>query len=136
MKKNHPLLQFIRFNLVGVLNTAVDFLVFLLLNGALRVHYMPAKVLSYGCGLLNSYFFNSRWTFRAAEGRKFRHKFLFVLVNLVALGTSLGIMWLCHNVFRVGDHWGISRDIWANVIATPIAMVVNFTGNRLFVFKD
>ena len=68
MKLKEQGLQFIKFGLVGVLNTLVDFLVYQLLV-YLGLHYAPAQCISYTCGLLNSYFFNSRWTF--GKGKRY-----------------------------------------------------------------
>ncbi|MEL7609830.1 MAG: GtrA family protein [Bacillota bacterium] len=125
----HTIFQFIKFNLVGLLNTAVDFAIYTLLTEVFGVVYFVAKTLSYTAGVLNSFFFNSRWTFRG-EGKGTGKQFmLFVAVNLVSLGVSLGGMYLCKNAL------GITSDFWSNLIVTPVAMVVNFIGNKLFVFK-
>ncbi len=130
MEKKHAFIQFIKFNLVGVINTLVDFLVFTLLTAALHVNYLPAKVVSYSCGLINSYAFNSRWTFRAENRRTKKQKALFVLVNLVALCVSLGAMWVLKNKL------GVESDFLCNVVATPLSLVVNFVGNKLIVFRS
>ncbi len=121
--------QFIKFNLVGVLNTVVDFLIYTLLTEVFGWAYLFAKTVSYSCGVVNSYIWNSRWTFKAEQKRGKREFLLFLLVNLVSLGVSLGIMHACKNWLR------IESDFWCNIIATPIALVVNFLGNKLFVFK-
>lgn len=121
--------QFIQFNLVGIVNTGVDFLMFTLLTELLHVVYLPAKVLSYTCGVINSYALNTAWTFRR-ERRRTRAEFaLFLCVNLVSLCASLGVMYVCRNVLY------IESDFFCNLIATPASMLVNFTGNKLFVFK-
>ena len=129
-KKKNPIWQFIQFNLVGLLNTLVDFLVFTLLTELLHVYYLPAKTVSYCCGLVNSYFCNSRWTFKEKNRRTKKQFLLFVAVNLVSLGVSLGIMWVCRNIFA------IQSDFWCNVVATPCSLIVNFLGNRMLVFRE
>ena len=121
-------LKIIKFGLVGCLNTLVDFLVFTLLNRIFGIYY-AAKVISYACGLLNSYFWNTRWTFREEHKKSTREAALFVLVNLVSLGVSLLMLYVCKNVL------GISVDILSNLIATVVSLLVNFTGNRLIVFR-
>jgi len=122
--------KFIKFNLVGILNTAVDFVVFNVLNGLLGLYYLPAKIISYTCGIANSYVCNSLWTFKEERSKTLKELLGFIAVNLVSLGVSLGVMWLAKNRF------GITSDFWANCIATPVALIVNFVGNRLFVFKS
>lgn len=120
------LIKFIKFNAVGLVNTAVDFLVFTLLV-ALGMNYVPAQVISYACGTLNSYIFNSRWTFKDKRDSA-RRVLAFVAVNLVALGVSLGIQAV------LNDHFGF-QEIVSKIIALPFSIGVNFIGNRLFVFK-
>ena len=66
--KKESIFQFLKFALVGVLNTVVDFLVFQLFNLTLGWMYL-AQVIGYCAGILNSYFWNSRWTFRKEHRR-------------------------------------------------------------------
>lgn len=120
------LIKFIKFNAVGLANTAVDFLVFTLLV-ALNMNYVPAQVISYACGTLNSYLFNSRWTFKDKRDSA-KRVFVFIAVNLVALGVSLGIQAV------LNDRFGF-QEIVSKIIALPFSIGVNFIGNRLFVFK-
>ncbi len=118
--------KFIKFNAVGIINSAVDYLVFTLLI-ALRLHFIPAQIISYVCGMLNSYIMNSRWTFgdkRDTAGRVFA----FIMVNLVALGVSIGVQALCNNEFGF-------NELVSKAISLPFSIAVNFVGNRLFVFK-
>ncbi len=53
----------VRFGLVGVLNTGLDFTVFVLLFYGLGWPLLVANSLGYLTGLANSYLLNSRWTF-------------------------------------------------------------------------
>jgi len=121
--------QFVKFNIVGILNTVVDFLVYTALTELLHLVYIPAKIISYTCGVVNSYIFNTSWTFKKERNRDKKEMFLFLLVNLVSLGVSLGVMYACRNWFH------IESDFICNIIATPVSVVVNFAGNKLFVFK-
>lgn len=138
--------QFIRFAIVGVINTLVDFAVFQALNLLLGWVY-AAQVLGYAAGVINSYLWNSAWTFREQRRRTLREMALFLLVNLASLCVSLGVLWLCREVLGITDAWAASwvpaslsgfvkGDTICKLIATPCAIVVNFLGNRLFVFKD
>lgn len=144
MKKEN-IWQFLKFAVVGVLNTVVDFLVFQLLNLTLGWMYV-AQVIGYSAGVLNSYFWNSRWTFRKEHKRSAREAASFLVVNLVSLGVSLGVLWACKNLLGITDAWVagwvpawlggfVKGDTVAKLIATPCAIVVNFIGNKLFVFR-
>lgn len=137
--------QMVKFAIVGVLNTLVDFAVFQTLNLLLGWVY-AAQVLGYTFGVINSYLWNSNWTFREQRTRSFREIALFLVVNLASLGVSLGMIWLCREVFGVTNEWVagwmpaflsgfIKGDTVAKLIATAVAIMVNYIGNRLFVFN-
>ncbi|MDR0841186.1 MAG: GtrA family protein [Christensenellaceae bacterium] len=128
MLKKESVLQFIKFNLVGVLNTLVDFCIYQLLL-LLGVHYLAAQCISYACGVLNSFFFNSRWTFEQDKPYT-KKKFLsFCAVNLVSLGLSLLLLHICYEII------GLNSNLIIKGAVTVVVMVINFIGNKLFVFK-
>ena len=137
--------QLIKFAIVGVLNTLVDFAVFQTLNLLLGWVY-AAQVFGYTCGIVNSYLWNSSWTFREQRTRSLREIVLFLVVNLVSLGVSLGVIWLCREAFGLTNAWAagwmpdalsgfVKGDTIDKLIATCVAIIVNFIGNRLFVFN-
>ena len=140
-------LKFIKFCLVGVLNTLVDNLIFagLLFLGLNR---NISKVVSYSLATLHSYLWNKHRTIHNKEKKHGQLLSKFVVVNLISLGASLLVL----NVFsRYGspllisllEHLHLDLDlvkvseILANlVIAGPVSILVNFLGNRLWVFKE
>jgi len=137
--------QMAKFAVVGVLNTLVDFAVFQALNLTLGWVY-AAQALGYTFGVINSYLWNSSWTFREQRTRSLREIALFLLVNLASLGVSLGMIWLCREVFGVTNAWAagwmpaflagfVKGDTLCKLIATLFAIAVNYLGNRLFVFR-
>ncbi|MCL6560011.1 MAG: GtrA family protein, partial [Firmicutes bacterium] len=93
--KNENFVQLVKFALVGCVNTLVDWAVYFavirLFPAESAFFYASAKGFSYFCGIVNSFFLNRCWTFKAAnvggEGGRF---FKFVLVNAVGL-TVIGI---------------------------------------------
>lgn len=151
-KKGKSLLQLIKFALVGASNTLVDMIVNTGLSFLLRLFfagdwiYYLAKTVGYACGILNSYFFNSRWTFREERRRDRREKISFVAVNLIVLGISYGLIALFKDVFHWGEWWmglglpeGLTKvvggELFCSLLATCICIPVNFILNKLFVFK-
>ncbi|MGI6169858.1 MAG: GtrA family protein [Christensenellales bacterium] len=127
--KCRRLIQFIKFNIVGVVNTGIDFAVLWLLTSVFFMNPTVAKVISYSCGVLNSYILNRLWTFRAKDRWNMPELLKFIAVNLVALGVATLVLTLCQNV------WGM-QTILANLVATPFSLIVNFLGNKLFIFKE
>lgn len=117
----------IKFGLVGVLNTVVDLAVFMLLT-AIGAAYLPAQIVSYGCGVLNSYIFNKKWTFRSGGAKDAGEISRFLLVNLGSLAVaSVLLEWL----------YGIAELplFVSKLIATLAGVLINYAGSRYWVFR-
>ena len=127
-EKKNSIIQLVKYNIVGVLNTAVDFVVYQIIT-YFGLNYAVAQCISYSCGILNSYFFNSRWTFNSKDNKDKQEFVKFVAVNLISLGISVLLLKVCYNVFD------IQSNFWSKAIVTPIVMIINFLGSKLFVFK-
>lgn len=127
--------QFFRFNAVGVFNTAVDFAVFAML-AAWGASPMVAQFAGYGCGMLNSYYWNRNWTFRGASSEAQSGgstgdpaTFVrFLAFNTATMALSLILM------DALTGRFGWSAFA-AKVVVTGFTVVVNFAGNRLWVFR-
>lgn len=144
--KKRSFLQFIKFALVGLSNTIIDIIVSFILNAVLNWYYV-AKVIGYCCGILNSYLLNSRWTFKTEHRNDIREKLTFVAVNLVVLLISLLLMYLASDkVWNLTGWWEalplpvfvmnlVNGERFCTLISTVICIVINFAGNKLFVFK-
>lgn len=127
MRAVRPLVnQFVKFGLVGVVNTALHYVVFLLLFRAMGVPMLLASGLGYTVGLLNSYVMNRAWTFRVVGPRRTAEFVRFVVVNLVAMGANLVAL----HLLTVA---GLIPEV-AQVLAIGGSLVVNFVGNRIWVF--
>ena len=151
-KKGKSLIQLIKFALVGASNTIVDMIVNTIVTFILRLFtggnwvVYAAKTVGYLCGLLNSYFLNSRWTFREERRQDAREKLSFVGVNVLVLLISFGLIFVFNILLHLGDWWMglglpewltkiIGGELFCSLLATCICIPVNFILNKLFVFK-
>jgi len=120
--------RFVRFGIVGVLNTGLDFAVFSTLVFGLDWHVVPANTASYSVAVINSYLLNKYWTFgdrsqgREAVARGVR----FVAFNLVGLGLGNLTVWALAQQVPV---------LAAKVGATALTFVWNYWTNRRFVYR-
>ncbi|KDE47083.1 membrane protein [Geobacillus sp. CAMR12739] len=115
-----------RFAVVGVSNTAVDFVVFFLL-AAMGVPAAAAQVVSYGAGMANSYIWNRLWTFQVKRKANIGEFLRFLAVNGLSLGASLGVLLAAERLM----------PLWlAKSVATIAGMAVNFIGSRFWVFVE
>lgn len=122
--------QFFQFALVGVLNTAVDFSVFVFLNKIIIIHYIYCQIAGYSAGILNSFLWNKYWTFN--KGQKHQKLFSqfgkFMFVNGVSLlSTLIGLAILI-------DFFNMSV-ILAKIAILVISQLINFLGYKFLVFK-
>lgn len=120
--------QFLRFGVVGLSNTAVDFAAFFLLTWG-SVPYLLAQVLAYGAGVTNSFLLNRRWTFKVGGRASLQEAVRFVMVNGVSLLVAAGCIYILHGL--------VSMGLWpAKVAATAGGVMVNYIGTRMWVFPS
>lgn len=118
--------KFIKFCIVGAGNTLLTFLVFSLLF-TVGMNYLAANIIGYSVGVANSYFWNRRWVFRTESSYKNLIRFISVNVLTLLINTSC--------LFILVDFLGI-HELIAQLIATGIGMVINFTLNKIWTFKS
>lgn len=134
LSRGRTLSQFLSFNLIGLLNTAIDFLAFALLI-KLGVYYLLAQVLAYGAGMLNSLLLNSRFTFGAGRTTAASHMpdiatiIRFVVWNGIVLGMSVLLLALLKERLALGG-------LPAKAIVTAVSVGVNFYGSKRWVFAS
>ncbi|MFP6324179.1 MULTISPECIES: GtrA family protein [Bacillus amyloliquefaciens group] len=116
-----------RFCTVGAGNTLIDFGVFFLLTACL-VPYLPAQICSYSAGIINSYVWNRKWTFRVKHKADGKEIVRFLIINLAASGITFLLLY----AFQKG---GCSLLV-SKLAATIGGMMMNFIGNRIWVFGD
>ncbi len=136
--QNRTIWQFVRFGLVGCVNTTIDLLV---LNGLLWLwpgQGMPrlllANTIAYACGALNSFFFNRYWTFQRKGPPKAREGVRFLLMTLAAIGCNDLILWFMGNILHPAH---LNATLWANiskVAAIGGTILISYLGMRLWVF--
>lgn len=125
MKKKEFLI-FLKFIIVGVSNTIVNYFVFFILFDLFNIYYIVSNISGYMVALTNSYIWNLRWTFK--KNHSFDILYKFFVVNVVSLTLNLLILRLLveNNIFPV---------LVAQIFAVLGALLINFTGNRLWTFK-
>lgn len=123
--------QFVKFTLVGVTNTAWDFLIYVLLTRGwlgFSLHFLVANFLAFLVAVINSYCLNKRWTFRDTD-RHYHIQFTkFFMVNLVTIVLYEFLLY----VFV--DHFGW-YDLLAKLPAVVIITAWNFSANKFWTFR-
>jgi putative flippase GtrA len=116
----------LRFALVGVLNTLAALLVIYALKYVFATPDIAANLVGYAVGLTTSYTLNRRWTFafrgphRDAIGR-------FILVTAVAYGANLALVCAAVYLFRVNSYV-------AQAVGVVPYTLISYFGSRFFAF--
>ena len=120
--------KFIKFGLVGVLNTLINWIIFAVLN-FVGVYYIVANVIAYAIATANSYIWNSKWVFKYNGKDKKETTIKFVILNLIGLALNTAILYFLVDILLFNELIGL-------VITTVIVMVINYIVNKIWVFKE
>ena len=120
--------KFTKFGITGVINTGVDWLAFAFLREILGIDPKFAQVAAQALAIANSYIINKNWTFKNNKRYKKSEICKFLLIQ----GTSLCLGYLGMFIFH--DNIGLNAYLCKIIIACS-TVVINYFGNKLFVFK-
>lgn len=151
--RRHELVRFLKFCVVGVIGTAIDFGIFNLLHNVLGWHPILSNTLSVSAAIVNNYLWNLYWVYPETRGHQGSKKFVqFIIVSVSAWALNTGILWsserwlfgtsgLFAGLVGAGaklldaEHKVLSSNA-AKVLATGIVLFWNFFVNRLWTFRD
>lgn len=134
--------KFVKFVLVGLLNTAIDLFIFdllILITGiATGWGITLFKSIGFLAALWNSYEQNRLWTFDgdAAPSRTKREFATFMVITVIGFFLNVGATSFIANMV---PPFGISQVRWDNVAAiaaTVLNLVWNFAGYKFVVFRS
>lgn len=118
----------IRFAIVGLITTALDFILFGALTGGAEIETAAANIVSYSCGIAVSFTLNRMWTFgRLRGGSPVGHEALkFAATHTAGLILSTVLVLVLALFFPA---------IAAKAISVPIVFVWNYVLARFWVFR-
>ena len=125
--KGPVFIQFVKFGLVGVSNTALTFIVYTLLLKAFGVWYLGASAIGFAVGATNGFLLNRRWTFREHVGDNLT-PVRWAVVQGCGLGINEGLLYLL-------VHDGRLDKLLAQALATIVVTVSTFFANRAWTFR-
>ena len=116
--------------LVGVVNTVVDYGLFLVAHAVLGLPLVAANALSWIIAVSNSYTLHSTVTFAAESGRKLRWSTYFTFVASGIVG------WLANTAALLVAVEVLLLPVWlAKLLAVMASFTVNFSLSRFVVFR-
>lgn len=130
--------QLFRFCIVGCLNFAISYSVFLLLYrcrplsallpGIAPIDGAAANVAGFAAGMANSFAWNRHWTFKVLEAAGSQAR-KFVVTNIVTLVISTATIFVCIDLW----HWSY-KPVW--VITMAFVTMLNFSASKYWVFSS
>ncbi|MBN1562656.1 MAG: GtrA family protein [Anaerolineae bacterium] len=128
--------RFARFLLVGVTGTALDFVLLSLLKLWGGLPTLIANTISYSAGIVNNFTFNRLWTFRDSTNTNILGQFAqYFTINIGGLLVNNFLIWVFEPIFAslMADNLAY---LPAKVIASLVAVSLNFVLNRYITFRD
>ncbi|UPT65878.1 MAG: GtrA family protein [Sphingobacteriales bacterium JAD_PAG50586_3] len=119
--------KFIKFGVVGVSGTIIDFGMTWLLKEKAKINKYGANGIAYMCGATSNFLLNRWWTFNSQAPEVWEQYGKFLGVSLVGLGLNTLIIYLL--VTRLKMNFYVSK-----IGATLMVLVWNFFGNLMFTF--
>ena len=158
--QKHGVRQFVKFGIVGISSSVINFGLSNLFHYKLGWPLVPALTLAFFLSVLNGFFWNRRWTFKEARGKPAHTQSLqFLAVNIVGwlLNTSIVVLIVAHfkshgnglfgdpaqfreivlaMLTNTGKHeYGWLLFNGALLAATGVVVFWNFFANRFWTFK-
>ena len=121
------LLQFVKFGLVGVSNTAISYAVYYAAVFIDKKYYLPGYVLGFVLGVLNAYYWNSRFVFKKTDEKTKTVFKTFVCYGFTgALSVSLLYLFV---------QWLHISEYLAPVLTLLVTVPANFFINKYWAYK-
>ena len=119
--------QLAKFVIVGVINTAIDWILYFVLDEFFHVNPLIANIFSFTASTTYSYFASMSWVFLPTREKSRCRLFVeFVILNCISLVLTEILL------FAMIDRLGFDSML-AKIISTFITMIFNFITRKLFI---
>lgn len=122
--------QFIKFLLVGCSNTVVVLMVYYIvvwISG--KEYYLLGQTVGYGVGILNSFFWNSKFVFSRSKET--------LVKAFIKMCACYGVTYVIQMALLYAFvEWFFLSEILAPIVAIAITTPINFMLNKILAFKQ
>ncbi len=136
--RNEKTVQFVKYCMVGVLNTLVTLAVIYLCKSMLGINPYVSNALGYICGVINSFLCNKSWVFHS-NGSYAREALKFLAGFGICYAVQLWVVWMLTSAYGEYDFAIAGIVISGYGIATLLGNVMytlcNFVYNRMVTFR-
>ena len=128
-RRKHAMTQFLKFGLVGVLNTVIAYVVYLFFV-MVGIHYMISNLIGFSVSVVNSYYWNNRYVFKAEGQRVWWKTLAKTYISYAGTGIVLSSLLL----FLWVDVCGIMEEV-APLLNLLFTVPINFIVNKFWAYK-
>tara|TARA_B100000214_G_C23779462_1_gene540652 strand:+ start:61 stop:477 length:417 start_codon:yes stop_codon:yes gene_type:complete len=124
-KSSNIRIQFIKYSLIGIVSLLIDFGIYIFAQSIISLSPSNAKIVSFITASINSFIMNKRITFNS-KGLSFTQPIRFAILYIISL------------FFNSVTHDFVlkySTDYLPFISATVISVLINFTGQKYWVFR-
>jgi putative flippase GtrA len=127
LRRPHNWKQLVKFCAVGASGYVVNLSVFAVCVEAFEMHHLLAATVAFVVAVLNNFWWNRHWTFRARSGHAGFQAARFFTVSVAAFLFAASILELLVSVAELPE---LPAQAISIVVATPL----NFVGNKMWSF--
>ena len=119
-------IQLVKFGIVGVLATLLEWGIFYILTNIIHIHYGISTAIAFLISTVFNYYLSVKYVFDVdQEKSKKRNFIIFVIFSIIGLGLNELILFICIEKINLYNMIG-------KIIATGIVMIFNFMTRKLF----
>ena len=128
MKKQKSVIQFIKFGIVGISNTLLTALTIWILLKVFHSSDYVSNIAGYIIGLINSFFWNRKWTFESKTKLNVTF-FKFIVTFVLSYLFQLGNLYLLLHFTHIDSYI-------CQLLSIVVYTFVNFVLNKYYTFKN
>ena len=122
------IIQLIKFGVVGVIASIIDFGVLLFLKEAMHVDVLVASAAAFFASVTVNYILSMLFVFKGGESGKAKEFLVFVALSLGGLLINQFVMWFGTEVMS-------AYYLWVKIFACIFVPVYNFVTRKIFLEK-
>ena len=118
-------IQLVKFGIVGVIATVIDYGVLTFLKEMLNVDVLIAAAISFTASVIVNYILSMMFVFKSAQSNKVKEMCIFILLSVGGLLINQFIMW-------IGTKYMPIHYLIVKVFASVFVPVYNFVTRKIF----
>ena len=122
------IIQLIKFGIVGVIATVIDFGVLMFFKEIIHLDVLIASALAFSVSVIANYILSMLFVFKGSENGKAKEFIVFVALSIGGLLINQFIMW-------IGTEIMTAYYIWVKFFACVFVPVYNFVTRKIFLEK-